>query len=326
MIKFVGSSYQYTGEILTKPETIFIEDHHYNETTKSFPVQQLLENSTCDPKDHTLVFDHVLQHDDVLTDYRKILLPLFLSRSAEQFDRKNIQPNWTNKTCTFNFMINKIRLHRAFLLMLVEHFNLTNYEYTLCWKNTEVNRTRMTQEAPQYKEIIDSANLNISTRQYLFGHERLLDQGLQYGHKTNADNYQAFLQQNVFDPSCYSLITEPAFYERETIITEKTIMAIYGGTMPIWVGGWRIADWMRDQGFDVFDDLIDHSYQDLTDPYDRCYQAVYKNYELLHDFETSKKVIECSQDRLQHNLDLLKQNRFRAECQEKIKSLGMKLF
>ena len=106
MIKFVGSSYQYTGEILTNPEIIFIEDHHYNETTKSFPVQQLLENSTCDPKDHTLVFDHVLQHDDVLNDYRKILLPLFLSRSAEQFDRKNIQSNWTNKTCTFNFMIN----------------------------------------------------------------------------------------------------------------------------------------------------------------------------------------------------------------------------
>jgi hypothetical protein len=326
MIKFVGSSYQYQGEVLTTPEIIFIEDHHYNEELRSFPVQKLLENSTCGPRAHTLVFDHVLRHDDVLSDYCCVFLPLLLARYTNQFIQQNIIPNWTNKTQTFNFMINKTRIHRNFLLMLLEHFELNNYEYTLCWKHNTVNRSRMIIEAPQYQDIIEQAKLTISNRQYLFGTERLLDQGLQYGSITNPEVYQTFLQQAVFEPTCYSLITEPAFYERETIVTEKTIMAIYGGTMPIWVGGWRIADWMRDQGFDVFDDLIDHSYQDLADPYDRCYHAIYKNYELLNDFETSKKVIEYSQDRLQHNLDLLKQNQFQTECQAKIDALGVKLF
>ena len=326
MIKFVGSSYQYQGEVLTAPEIIFIEDHHYNEELRSFPVQKLLENSTCGPWAHTLVFDHVLRHDDVLSDYRCVFLPLLLARYTNQFVQQDIIPNWTNKNQTFNFMINKTRIHRNFLLMLLEHFELTNYEYTLCWKHNTVNRSRMIIEAPQYQDIIKQAKLTIPNRQYLFGTERLLDQGLQYGSITNPEVYQTFLQQAVFEPTCYSLITEPAFYERETIVTEKTIMAIYGGTMPIWVGGWRIADWMRNQGFDVFDDLIDHSYQDLADPYDRCYQAIYKNYELLNDFETSKKVIEYSQDRLQHNLDLLKQNRFQTECQAKIDALGMNLF
>ena len=326
MIEFVGSSYLYQGKILSDPEIIFIKDHHYNEESRSFPVQKLLENSTCDPQAHTLVFDHVLRHDDVLSDYRCVFLPLLLARYTDQFIQQDIIPNWTNKTQTFNFMINKTRIHRNFLLMLLEHFELTNYEYTLCWKHNTVNRSRMLAEAPQYQNIIKQAKLTIPNRQYLFGTERLLDQGLQYGSITNPEVYQTFLQQAVFEPTCYSLITEPAFYERETIITEKTIMAIYGGTMPIWVGGWRIADWMRDQGFDVFDDLIDHSYQDSADPYDRCYQAIYKNYELLNDFETSKKVIEYSQDRLQHNLDLLKQNKFQTECQAKINALGVKLF
>jgi hypothetical protein len=206
--------------------------------------------------------------------------------------------------------------------MLIEHFKLTDYEYTLCWKNNNVNRTRMSNDTDNllYREIIKHAQLTIPNRQYLFGHERLLDQGLQYGHKTNSENYQSFLQTNIFEPACYSLITEPAFYERETIITEKTIMAIYGGTIPIWVGGWRIADWMRSRGFDVFDDIVDHSYQDLEDPYERCYVAISRNYTLLTDFKASKKFIENNQERLHYNINLVKSNIFLTETQDKLKN------
>ena len=120
MLKFVGSNYKYSGEILTQPEIIFIADHHYNEETRSFPIKQLLENSTCNSAHHILVFDHVLQHDDELKGYNQIHLPLFLSRSCQEFIEQKIEPIWNNKTCTFNFMINKIRLHRAFMLMLLE--------------------------------------------------------------------------------------------------------------------------------------------------------------------------------------------------------------
>jgi hypothetical protein len=110
------------------------------------------------------------------------------------------------------------------------------------------------------------------------------------------------------------LITEPAFFERETIITEKTIMAIYGGTIPVWVGGWRIADYMRDQGFDVFDDIVDHSYQDLTDPWDRCYYAIERNVNLLKDFDTVQKFVHNNKHRLQANLELLESNTFVNNC------------
>lgn len=326
MINILGSSYRYQGEILERPEIIFIQDHHYNEETRSFPIQQILENSSCDPQQHTLVFDHVLKHDDRLVKYNQVHLPWFLSKSCQQFLEQNIHPNWDNKMCTFNFMINKIRVHRAFLLMLLEHFNLTNYEYTLCWKNNNVNRQSMIKDNPKYQDIIINAQLLFPSRQYLFGHERLLDQGLQYGHSTNSEVYQTFLQSNVFEPSCISLVTEPAFYERETIITEKTIMSIYGGTIPIWVGGWCIADWMRSRGFDVFDDLVDHSYQDLVDPYDRCYEAINKNYKLLSDFAVAKKFVQQNRARLQHNLDLIRTNPFDTECQEKLNNLGIKIF
>ena len=327
MIEFVGSSYEYQGEKLDSPTTIFIIDHHYNELTHTFPVKQLLENSICDPKLHTIIFDHVLQHDDILKDYNLVCLPMLMANYTNQFVQHRIVPDWNNKTKTFNFMINKIRYHRTFMLMLLEHFDLNNYEYTLCWKNTNIPQDAMCRQTNNtlYQTIIKESKLNFPTRQYLFGTERLLDQGLQYGSITNPQVYQRFLQKEVFEPSCISLVTEPVFFERETIITEKTIMAIYGGTVPVWVGGWRIADYMRDQGFDVFDDIVDHSYQDLADPWDRCYYAMEKNINLLGDFDTVQKFVYNNKHRLEANLKLLESNNFVNNCIQEVNNLPEKV-
>jgi len=329
MIEIFGPSYRYHGEILTKPEIIYVIDHHYDELNRCFHVEKLLENSACDPMSHLIVFDHVVQEDDAFAPYRCACLPIFLSKTEQQFNRQQITPDWNQKRRTFNFMINKIRYNRTFLLMMLEHFGLDDYEYTLCWKNNNVDRNNMLTKTNDtlYQQIITSARLSVPTRQYLFGTENLLDQGLQYGSLTNAQVYQTFLQKQLFEPTCISLITEPGFFERETIVTEKTIMSMYAGTIPIWVGGWRIADYMRDQGYDVFDDIIDHSYQNLTDPWDRCYHAIKCNIDLLRDFSRAKLLIEQNQNRLLNNLNLLKNNHFYNRAKQGIEnhSLAIKI-
>lgn len=124
----------------------------------------------------------------------------------------------------------------------------------------------------------------------------------------NALTYNKLLQHTVFEPTCVSLITEPAYYEKETIVTEKTLMALYAGTIPIWVGGWRIADYMASMGFDVFDHVVDHSYQTELDPVRRCDLAVELNLGLLTNFKLARGHLDSA--RLQHNFDLLQQNVF----------------
>jgi hypothetical protein len=324
MIEFVGSEYRYRGEKLSSPEIIFIRDHHFNEELQEFAVKKLLENSVCDPLDHTLMFDHVLQHEDILKSYKCIFLPSFLAGTTSDFLKQKIIIDWNNKITCFNFMINKPRLHREFLLQLIDYFSISNYKYTLCWKKNEINRQHMYELtlSELYKKIILETKISIVPKQFLLGQENLLDQGLQNNHIKNSENYQAFLQKEVFEPTCISLITEPAFFERETIITEKTIMAIYGGTIPVWVGGWRIADYMRDQGFDVFDDIVDHSYQDMPDPWDRCYYAIERNVNLLKDFDTVQKFVYDNKHRLQANLDLLETNTFVNICHKKIEDIS----
>jgi hypothetical protein len=258
-------------------------------------VGKLLENSLCDPQQHLLVFDHVTVQEG-LTEYPYVCLPMLLARENREFVHQNIHPNWGHKTATFNFMINKPRPNRRRLLALIEQHKLTNYRHSLAWKTNDVN--------------------HIAVTNYVFGPEVVMDQGVRNGSFKNAYTYNKLLQKTVFEPTCVSLITEPAYYEKETIVTEKTLMAVYAGTIPIWVGGWRIADYMTSMGFDVFDDIIDHSYQTEQDPGRRCDLAVELNLELLTNFDLAHLSVDLA--RLQHNYDLLQQNVFLKDVLEKV--------
>jgi hypothetical protein len=326
MLRIFGPTYRYAGERLTRPEIICIEDHHYDEQARSYPVKQLLDNSMCDPQEHLVVISG-LAHNDDLSTYPHVCLPWYAANQVDQFKQELIQPDWTHKTATFNFMINKPRLHRKFLLQLIDHFALTDYTHSLPWQRTQIvidDLPRLTQNVLYSKIIQTHVQVPCAVTDYRFGQEQLMDQGLRNGSFRNCQTYNGLLRERVFEPSCISLITDVVFFERETRISEKTIMAIWGGTVPIWVGGWRIASGMRDLGFDVFDDIVDHSYETLPDPLDRCYHAVKLNLHLLQEPGWIRNFLQKNHARLQHNLDLCHNNVFRTRCLQQIQQFDPK--
>lgn len=278
-----GPSYRYQGEQLVSPAIILVQDHHFDPES-GYALRRLLEASLCPPDQHLLVFDHVLLQDEFAA-YPHVCLPLLLAAECMEFNLEQILPVWQQRDCAFNFMINKPRLNRILLLDIIHDLGLSSYRHSLCW-------------AQDYKSI--------AATNYTFGDEAKMDQGIRSGSHRNSSNYRVHLQKSVFERSCVSLITEPAVYERETIITEKTVMAVWGGTLPIWVGGWRCAAVMEEFGFDVFSDMVDHSYQHLPDPIHRCRQAIDLNRHLLdHPID-----LASIHDRLAHNLDLMRRNVF----------------
>lgn len=293
MIELFGPTYRYAGEKLHKPEIIWINDHCYNEEDQCFHVQKLLEAGPCDPQLHTIIFDHV-GHDDALSKYNTLCFPIFLAAECHEFIDQNITTNWNNKTHIFNFSLNKPRIHRNLLLKEIERLNLKNYTHSLPWQFNNVN--------------------TIPVTDFKFGPEQIMEQGIKNGSFKNAHTYDALLKTTVFEPSCISIITEPCYYEHETIHTEKTFMAIMAGTIPIWFGGWKLPQTLKRFGFDVFDDIVDHSYETLENPRDRCTQALERNLDLLLDFDRTKRLIEKNYTRLKHNRDLLMSNPFVEEC------------
>jgi hypothetical protein len=321
MLELHGPSYRYQNETLARPEVIWVRDHHYNsEGSVPFAVDQLVAASPCADQ-HWVVFDHVNARN-YSTLKNVLYMPLFLSWQASLFNQKNIKPNWNSRTSVFNFMINKRRPNRELLLVFLAYFGLTTPNYTLCWKNhSQIGRSLLASMTDNHslQHMIQNTKLNTPARLHLAGNEVVSPNELIYRtqHFNNADVYEQFAKTDLFESSCVSLITEPVMMEQESVITEKTIMAIYGGTLPIWVGGWQQARVMQEFGFDVFDDIVDHSYQTFDDPVERCFYAIEKNLDLLKDFDRARDFLAANQHRLRHNLDLIKNNVF-LQCTQQL--------
>jgi len=78
-----------------------------------------------------------------------------------------------------------------------------------------------------------------------------------------------------------NIVTETQYTETPGIITEKTLFALLAGQIPIVIGYPGIVDHCRKLGFDMFDDLVDNSYDTLHDDTLRWSEALIRNKEFL---------------------------------------------
>ena len=79
-----------------------------------------------------------------------------------------------------------------------------------------------------------------------------------------------FNLQNLYQNALVALITETDFYDHNvTNVSEKTLFPIFYGCIPIVVGVPNSIKLLRDWGIDVYDDIIDHSYDTITDNHSR---------------------------------------------------------
>lgn len=138
-------------------------------------------------------------------------------------------------------------------------------------------------------------------------HNRLID-GI-------ADSYElqhALMMKNpVFRRCAVKIITETTEQKSTTQvdsiwITEKTFKCFFLKSLPIWMAVPGTVDHVRSQGFDVFDDIIDHSYDEISDP-DLRLNAVTDQIKEIDQKYSVIQLARLREDlflRLQYNYDL----------------------
>jgi hypothetical protein len=83
--------------------------------------------------------------------------------------------------------------------------------------------------------------------------------------------------------SAVEIINETIFFQASGLVTEKYLNSIYGDVFPIMLGtAGTVAD-LRNLGFDMFDDVIDHSYDSIKEPLIRLARAIELNAGILRD-------------------------------------------
>jgi hypothetical protein len=206
-----------------------------------------------------------------------------------------------DSTYTFLSLNRNKRTHRAMLVSLLYGLDLENhgliscmfqdsiddlYEYTQ-WPESEI----YTQGFDKFK----SSKLSLTDNPEIYVN----------GNNDNASNFKNKLT-NYYQNTFIEIITETSYTEACYNLTEKTLNSIYGCNFPILLCSQGSVAFLRNMGMDMFDDVIDHSYDDIVDPADRLYRAVHDNMDLLTNLEKTKELWLTNRDRFINNVDFAK--------------------
>jgi hypothetical protein len=219
-------------------------------------------------------------------------------KSLDPVLKKNFE-----STTTFLSLNRNQRTHRAMLLSLLYGLEIEHAGLISCMFKDKVdnlfNYTKWTTEHNSLYEIgfkkFKSSTLLLQDDYEIYN---MNDNNNVFNFKNKLTPYY----QNTF----VEIITETSFTESCFNLTEKTLNSIYGCCFPIVLCSAGTVNFLREIGMDVFDDIVDHSYDNIRDPAERLYQAVTLNLELLTNNNKTKSLWTANEHRFINNIDFAK--------------------
>lgn len=240
-----------------------------------------------------------------------------------------IEKNLNNPRFNFISLNRHNRTHRTALLSLLHYFKINHHGMVSCMYFDQLpNETkwwldwRLDNELKKiYEEGYDI--LRDSRHSLLVGDPDI------YKDRTPNDNVSNFknVLTNLYRESFVEIISETSMAEKCFNLTEKTLNSIYGCNFPIWISSEGIVNFLRSMGLDVFDDIVDHSYDSIENPGERIFRAIKDNYNLLTSPNISE-IWNANRPRFLKNIEFAKkdlytfyENRFNNMFDESVKKI-----
>ena len=221
-----------------------------------------------------------------------------LCHKATEFDKSPVVTTKFKNTKTFVCLNNTSRPHRMATVSYLLADDLDKHGYISCI-NSELDPT-----AECFLDwCFDELHIPIATKIKKgianFDHDKLLELPYtQHGYYlTNYDEILSALYHYTF----IDIITDTTFFEPSALLNDKYVNSILGANFPIFISSCGTVELLRQLGFDVFDDVIDHSYDTIVDPAVRLSQAIELNKHLLVDIELINQLWYKHIDRFKQN-------------------------
>ena len=210
--------------------------------------------------------------------------------------------------CIFLNLNRNKRSHRAVTVSLLYGLDLQQYGLISCMFRDAVDdlfeftQWEFTNEQQDIKTIISNgftllknAELSLNDNEDIYGK-------VPNDNVTNFKNVLSEYYKNTF----VEIISETSYTEKAYLLTEKTLNSIYGCNFPILLCGQGSVKFLRGMGLDMFDDIVNHSYDSIENPIDRLYRAITDNLELLTNGEKTKQLWKDNQHRFLANINFAK--------------------
>jgi len=255
-------------------------------------------------KDYNIDVEHVyMKHYLHWTDfpYPHTCLPWIadLGNQCVSFLKKSVTTEYSDNQNCFVGM-NKRRENRLLVSAWFNQNKHIDFDYTQGWEIEDDDFVRV----EEYTRLTSYSFDGFLNKRFLPYNNNSPNTRVYNTNELNVSVWNNVLKEK-FCSSTFAIITEPIFWEKACSITEKYVMSLYGCCFPIFCGGYRLADQLTRIGFDVFDDIIDHSYQYELHPGLRILNALELNRKLLES-QNIRKLDHM--DRHLKNLSLVREN------------------
>lgn len=288
---------------------------HFNPWKDHQPsVLKYLENVMIKHPDKTFILFTSLEHLDPLIHLPNLrIIPWGGDITNQEFEYKNLTAiTEKNMNSSINYLsLNRNhRYQREMLVSLLLEYQLESRGLVSCMFQDKLHAQNMRfwnfNGNESIRDLFVAGRKKLKTHQFNLNDEYTIYENLDNDNVTNFKNKLC----NYYKDTFVEIINETSFFETCFLITEKTANCIYGSNFPIWISSKGTVDFLRSMGLDVFDDIVDHSYDEIHDPVLRLNSALELNFRLLMDNTLIKKLWIKNKDRFIKNHNFLKNNMY----------------
>ena len=255
--------------------------------------------------------DHNAWPRKIFDDVEEYTIPAFGAQMAKIFTQSTFDQEI--HTCyAANIMVNALQENRWAALKFAQIWNIDfDYTYNGVWRNADLgdlipwlSAEHLGPSWTDQARAVFMALMELPAKWIPFKFQVARED---IGIGNYGGNYWTWHNglDQLFCNSAVSLITESFPLIDTPPLTEKTIFAILGLTLPIWIGQRNSADSMKKIGFDTFEDIIDHSYQHEPNRLKRYWRAFELNHKILQDATHAHAALISVKARLLRNRELL---------------------
>lgn len=198
-------------------------------------------------------------------------------------------------------------IHRIVLLTMLKNNNLLN-DYITDWSLTAGAPEEM-KSLKKYKGYLEFNESIINDYKYICGHKKLSFYETDFNWFHKSENYRQLdhIEIKSYQNSFINIVTETHFEHDDVHITEKSFKPFYYFQIPIFVATHNHVKMIRNEyGFDLYDDLIDHSYDFEKDNVKRL-KLIFNEIERLSKLkEEISLYYKCNRKRFINNHTFIK--------------------
>lgn len=213
-----------------------------------------------------------------------------------------------NSQKTFLFLNRGMRPHRLHTLSYIFYKNLEEFGILSCMYQKTL--TKNTFNNTEWQFSTQDFDIFLNGQEKIINYKFEINDDIEiYETKPNDNYFNLNKKLKKYYQNCFiEIIPETLYGEEASLITEKTHHCILEMCFPIWISSPGTVKYLRDIGLDVFDDIIDHSYDEINHPIERIKFAINDNIDLLKNIEKVKLLWILNQHRFKKNIEFIQQD------------------